>query len=226
MWLQEQHIECRGIILVTDSQSMLKKIEKGQLRQEWHQSIGRIGLQSIKWIFCPGHSGVGGNVEADKLAGQAVVNCSVSCDRRELLQILEQKLREEEESQDDNHNAIERMKEMGIQRGSARTCTLAGRERRYFNQRATGTISVYTLRALLLRGTEQIWTCPSCNDVGTVRILRIIEILAPFLRSSKLGHCSSSTIDVGLSVCFKRPTDSGVVYIGYIGLANDCRFKV
>ena len=88
MWLQEQHIECRGIILVTDSQSMLKKIEKGQLRQEWHQSIGRIGLQSIKWIFCPGHSGVGGNVEADKLAGQAVVNCSVSCDRSELLRVF------------------------------------------------------------------------------------------------------------------------------------------
>jgi len=59
------------------------------------------------------------------------------------------------------------MREMGVQRGDGKRCQLYGRERRIWSQRATGTISMATLKTLLERGTEHIWTCPECNDVAS-----------------------------------------------------------
>ena len=55
-------------------------------------------LQSLTWIFCPGHAGVGVNEEADRLAGDAPLgDDSIQLDRHEILQRLSQDLIELEE---------------------------------------------------------------------------------------------------------------------------------
>ena len=66
------------------------------------------------------------------------------------------------------HYSIVRMKDLGVRKGDARKSRLAGRARRLQNQPATGTISMYTLRGILRRGTEHIWVCPECRDVAPV----------------------------------------------------------
>ena len=60
-------------VIVTDSMSTLQKIQKGMLYSDWIDLIKRSELQTIAWLFCPGHSGVQGNERADKLAGTAVM---------------------------------------------------------------------------------------------------------------------------------------------------------
>jgi len=40
--------------------------------------------------------------------------------------------------------------------------------RSIYNQRATGTISMHTLRHLL-RETEHMWDCPECSDVDSAK---------------------------------------------------------
>ena len=163
--LQDARPRTTHLIIVTDSQSILCRVEKGLLRSEWMNPIQLTSLRAITWIFCPGHSGVKGNEEADRLAGSAVVDGQVKFDKGEVLKTLEEKLRDEEDRETAEHHAIIRMREMGIERGEGRKERLSGKERRRHNQTATGTISMDTLRALMLRGTEHVWTCPVCNDV-------------------------------------------------------------
>jgi len=52
---------------------MLRKIETGMYRVEWLESIQRSQIRTVKWIFCPGHTGVLENEWADKLAGSVQV---------------------------------------------------------------------------------------------------------------------------------------------------------
>ena len=153
------------LAILTDSQSTLRRIEKNMLRSEWLESINRGGLRSIVWIFCPGHSGVRGNEAADRLAGEATVGDDIKPDRNDILDRLFKKLREEEDRESEEHHAVQRMQELGGTRGMGRKCTLAGKERRLFNQTMTGTVSACTLRMALERGTEHLWICPQCNGV-------------------------------------------------------------
>ena len=167
-WLKEERAETTHLVVVTDSQSILRKVEKRRLRSEWIEAIEQTSLRAIAWIFCPGHAGVKGNEEADKLAGTApVVGEDIPFDKSEILKILEKNLRDNEEKETEDHHSITRMQEMQIERGEGRRSRLSGKERRLYNQKATGTMSMDTLRTILLRGTEHLWTCPECNDVAS-----------------------------------------------------------
>ena len=39
------------IVIVTDSESILRKVRTGMLRAEWHASLRRSRMKSIAWIF-------------------------------------------------------------------------------------------------------------------------------------------------------------------------------
>ena len=164
-WLHLTRTGTTHLVVVTDSQSVLKKVERGFLRQEWVNTLDGSTVRSITWIFCPGHSGVKGNEEADQMAGNAPITEDVRLDRDEILRRLEQHLRDAEEKETEEHHALVRMRGNGFQRGKGKKLRLAGKERRWYNQTATGTISMATLRAVMMRGTEHLWTCPMCEDV-------------------------------------------------------------
>ena len=119
-------------------------------------------------MYCPGHAGVQGNEVADNLAGRALVDGEVKLDKPEVMQRLYTHLAQAEEIEWTTHYSIVRMKDLGVRKGDARKSRLAGRARRLQNQPATGTISMYTLRGILRRGTEHIWVCPECRDVASV----------------------------------------------------------
>ena len=79
------------------------------------------------------------------------------------MQSLARTLKEEESLE--SEAAVERLEESGVKRGSGRQCVLTGIARNIRNQINTGTISRRTLRWILDRGTEHLWTCPECVDV-------------------------------------------------------------
>ena len=60
-------------VIATDFMSTLQKIQKGMLYSDWIDLIKRSELQTIKWLFCPGHSGVQGNARVDEVAGTAMI---------------------------------------------------------------------------------------------------------------------------------------------------------
>ena len=75
-WLEKFHY--RDVVYVTESLSMLQTIETGMCRMEWLESIRKSQVSKVTWIFCPGHAGVLGNEQADKLTGLALVNTLVT----------------------------------------------------------------------------------------------------------------------------------------------------
>ena len=162
-WLEES--TATHIVFVTDSKSMLSKVEKGMFREEWLASLQKSQIVRIVWIFCPGHAGVRGNEQADRLAGRAPLGGSLPMDKGEVVARLWDQVEKAEEQIENPH--VERMRLRGICRGSGRISKLRGKTRRTFNQTAVGTISSWTLRWLLNEGAEHVWECPECSDVGS-----------------------------------------------------------
>ena len=144
---------------------MLSKVEKGMFREEWLASLQKSQIVRIVWIFCPGHAGVRGNEQADRLAGRAPLDGSLPMDKGEVVARLWDQVEKVEEQIENPH--VERMRLRGIGRGSGRISKLRGKTRRTFNQTAVGTISSWTLRWLLNEGAEHVWECPECSDVGS-----------------------------------------------------------
>ena len=57
---------------LTDSMSLLHKVNSGMGSPGWHVSMCRhppSKIRKILWVYCPGHAGVKGNGRTDRLAG-------------------------------------------------------------------------------------------------------------------------------------------------------------
>ena len=73
---------------MTDSESMLRKVKTGMLRAEWRASLERTQVVGILWIFSPGHAGVVGNEQADRLAGSAPLGGELMHDKTDVVKAL------------------------------------------------------------------------------------------------------------------------------------------
>ena len=133
------------------------KIEMGS--PEWNVLMVDIHLQKLLWLYCPGHAGVKENDRADRLADKAAVTSGLFLGRSEVLRSLRHYLRTQ--SQGLGHHTIDRLKERGVERGSARRSSLKGRERVIVNQTNIGAVSLAMLEKRLRDGVERIRAFPS-----------------------------------------------------------------
>ena len=147
-------------VILTDSMSLLQKVQKGTIHSEWAHALRKISLGKITWMYCPGHAGVKGNERADRLAGSATVTTGLTLGRAEVLRQLRTILRAKSPPQ---HHSLDRLEERGIERGSGRWSTLRDKEKAIFNQTNIGTISKATLGKLLKDGAERVWAFPSAE---------------------------------------------------------------
>ena len=85
-WLSETSLT--GAVIVSDSQSMLRKIQNGLFRHEWMIYIEISALQNFVWIYSPGHAGVSGNERADTLASNAPVEGTLRMDKGDILRSI------------------------------------------------------------------------------------------------------------------------------------------
>ena len=108
---------------------------------DWNVSLVDIHLQKLLWVYCPGHAGVKGNDREDRLAGKASLTSGLVLGRSEVLRSL----RHYRRTHSQGHHIINRLEERGVDRGSARRCSLKGRETAIVSQTNTGTVSKATL---------------------------------------------------------------------------------
>ena len=107
-------------------------------------------------MCCPGHAGVKGNDQADRLAGKATLASGLLLRRSEVLRSLRHYLRAHLRHYQGHHTII-RLEERGVERGSARQSSLNGQEGAIINQANTGTFSKAMLGKLLRDGVECLW---------------------------------------------------------------------
>ena len=160
-WLSTRNDSRRThAVILTDSMSLLQKVQKGTIHSEWAHALRKINLGKITWMYCPGHAGVKGNERADRLAGSATVTTGLTLGRSEVLRQLRNILRAQSPPQ---HHSIDRLAERGIERGSGRWSKLRDRQKAIFNQTNIGTISKATLGKLLRDWAERVWAFPSAE---------------------------------------------------------------
>jgi len=153
-WVQTTGYECA--LILTDSQSMLGKIEAGYMRPEWTRTIKASRPKKVAWIHTRGHAGVKCNERADELAGTMRVGGSLEMGVQEVLTAMA------EQAGCPEGYSVERLSERGYKQGEGRHHQLEGTSRNRTNQLRTGTISLPTLRWLLKWIAEQLWVCPDC----------------------------------------------------------------
>ena len=152
----------KGMAIVMDSQSILRKIQSGWMKPEWLEAINKSRLARIAWIFTPGHAGVCGNERADQMARVATISPNYTMGEMEILAVL---LGAHDE--DTDSDTVRRLHELGIDQGSGQKCARRGRARNIMNQTAMGTISRPTLSFMLERGAECLWAFPQHDDANS-----------------------------------------------------------
>ena len=57
-------------IILTESISLLHKVQSGMGSPDWKVSMIDIHLRNLQWVYCPGHAVVKGNDRTDRLASK------------------------------------------------------------------------------------------------------------------------------------------------------------
>ena len=156
---QHQH---KKALIVTDSMSTLQKVRKEFLYADWVPLIADSALESLTWIFSPGHAGVQGNERADSLAGEAAIDGNLTLDPPTVIQCVADQLLANRPPSSSHTLAL--LKDKGVKPGEGATCNSRGVTRRLQNQLLMETVSLQTLRRSLMSRDEQAWGCPACQD--------------------------------------------------------------
>ena len=117
-------ITATHVLIATDSMSTLQKIKGGRLYADWVPLILESSLKKITWVFCPGHAGISGNERADELAGDAVINGSITLDPAQVVCLVKEKLAAT--SVEGTSLTLATLKERGIVRGAGQQNDLSG----------------------------------------------------------------------------------------------------
>ena len=153
-------------LIITDSMSTLQKVRKEYLYADWVPLISGSALESLTWVFSPGHAGVQGNERADSLAGEAAIDGNLTLDPPTVIQCVTDQLMKNRPLSSSHTLAL--LKEKGVKQGEGAICNSRGATRRHQNQLLMETVSLQTLRRSLMSRDEQAWGCPACQDFDAV----------------------------------------------------------
>ena len=106
-----------------------------------NKAMHSLRIQSLQWIYCPGHAGVSGNERPDRLASTADMTYGLQLGRAEVLRGLRNFLNMDRPE----HHNTDRLKERRVDKGSGRHSIRQGRERSVFKETNIGTVSKATL---------------------------------------------------------------------------------
>ena len=125
---------------------------------DWKPLISASQLESITWIFSPGHAGVLGEERTDVLAKEAVIKGDFIMDPPAVRGAVQKMLSATRVEED--FNTLNRLRVKNVARGDSHQGMLHGPAKRRANQLLMETTSIYTLRwALRWRLTDLELMC-------------------------------------------------------------------
>jgi hypothetical protein len=99
-----------------------------------------------------------GNERTDRLARKATMESGRSMDQSDILHAIKEDSRKNNLSKDIESVSMTRLYEHQVGRGVAREERFSGSQRRIMNQHRTGVVSRFTLRDILKKRSEHLWT--------------------------------------------------------------------
>ena len=84
-WLQTNKPTAKHIILASDSQAVLCKLEEGWYPDTWLSAETYLQDKCVSFLYVPGHAGGTVNEEADRLAAHAQPTDQVSLYKEDIL---------------------------------------------------------------------------------------------------------------------------------------------
>ena len=154
VWTQSNADETDVVVILTDSLSVVKKVECGKLRETWEPIMERIRAK-VTLCYIPGHCGLPWNERADTLAGGAYpigelvrTPCDVIAEIKHRGKERERE-REREREEQRTMWSVERLEEKGRKYGEGALVSARGRKKTVLNQHELGVITKNTLKHFL-----------------------------------------------------------------------------
>ena len=137
VWLESNTEANDSVAILTDSLSLVTRLEKGMVLEEWNTSLRRTPAR-ITVTYVPGHCGIKHNEMADRLAGQAEAFGELILEPNDVLANLWRNMRQQEIAGQSELWSTQRLVENGWEYGDGRHVQERGAARRIFNQRQLG----------------------------------------------------------------------------------------
>ena len=158
-WIQQHAEESDRIAILTDSLSLVSRLEKRLMPADWWDVIRNVPAR-ILISYIPGHSGISFNEKADALAGAAEPFGQLIRTPEDVMAELSLQVTSDEELQQNERWEVQRLIEHGWIRGDGRSLLERGRDRVLKNQLELGTVSRATLRTLIEGGGPEKQPAP------------------------------------------------------------------
>ena len=165
VWLAENADPDDRTIILTDSLSLVSKLQRGQIKKDWFRFLRQIS-GDVQIVYIPGHAGITHNERADKLAGNATAFGTLIPTAKDICDSLMQQCQEREREECSTW-CMERLLERDIGRGEGARVQHRGDDRRMATQFLMGAMSRRTLQSLLSvmeGGGPEFWPVSASSD--------------------------------------------------------------
>ena len=151
IWISASTTEQDSVIVLTDSLSLVSRLEQGKVQDTWRPIIDQIEADVVA-AYIPGHSGIKFNERADHLAGIAEPFGELVRSPADVLAEVKRKIEEQERKEQEEYWTVQRLQERGWKYGGGSRMTVRGRNRALVCQRELGVLTKGVLRQLIERG--------------------------------------------------------------------------
>ena len=134
MWLANNTSKNDRVAILSDSLSMISRLEKDLILATWADTLQKIDAH-VTACYVPGHAGISFNEHADHLAGTAPVFGELQRDPSDVMAEIDRRIQHEEEQQQMAYYSTQRLSERGWHYGEGRNIKLTGRDKNIHTSR-------------------------------------------------------------------------------------------
>ena len=165
-WLRTNTPRAKHIILASDSQAVLRRLEDGWFPDSWLSAATYFQDKHVSFVYVPGHAGVRVNEEADRLAALAKPDDKISLYKEDLLLLTKKRNEVYAKEQLSLTDEGSRLVEHGTRYAVSSKSRRKGPSRCHHNQLLTGNISQRTLELVIAGKLKGERVCVSHASSG------------------------------------------------------------